>query len=140
MRHWDHRSEPVAAIPVPAARRRRGEIAHLSGLAAESAVERTYEARGARVLHRRWRGPGGEIDLILAEPDRVVFVEVKKAATHGAAAERVRPAQVQRIARSAMAFVDTLPGGALTDIRLDVALVDGGGAVELLENAFAGCC
>ncbi len=38
--------------------------AYWAGVAAEAAVERTYLARGAQLLQRRWRGKAGEIDLI----------------------------------------------------------------------------
>lgn len=101
-----------------------------------------YAARGCRCLERRWRGPGGEVDLIFREDtaigDRIVFVEVKAAASHDAAAARIGQRQADRIAASAMAYLDRLRGGALTDMRLDVALVDGQGRVSVLENAFAG--
>lgn len=140
-------ARPVAAAPaaVPAAapsptrqRQRRGRVAYLSGLAAESSVEREFAARGMRLLDRRWRGPGGEIDLIFRDGDRVVFVEVKAAVTHDAAAQRIQPRQADRIAASALAYLDRHAEGALTDMRLDVALVNQAGQVAVLENAFAG--
>jgi len=113
-------------------------MAYLSGLAAEEAVERHFAARGLICLDRRWRGPGGEIDLIFREGDRVVFVEVKAAASHDAAAARVFRRQADRIAASAMAYLDRHAGGSLSDMRIDVAVVDGTGRVAVLENAFAG--
>ncbi len=112
-------------------------MAYHSGLAAEAAVERLYLSRGLTLLERRWRGPAGEIDLIFAEGDAVVFVEVKAAKTFAQAAERVTLRQANRIATSAMAYLDTRPMGSLTDMRMDVALVDRTGAVDIRENAFA---
>ena len=35
-------------------------------------------------------------------------------------------------------YLGTLPSGNLTDVRFDVALVDGHGQVSVLENAFCG--
>ncbi|MGB2203355.1 MAG: hypothetical protein ACPH5G_18635, partial [Pseudooceanicola atlanticus] len=63
---------------------------------------------------------------------------VKTARSHAEAAERISRRQADRIAASAQAFLAWQPNGLLTDMRLDVALVDGTGRVELLENAFAG--
>ena len=141
MRHWQYELEigDGAAIPVRSPRRqRRGQVNYLSGLAAEEAVERDYLQRGCQLLEKRWRGPGGEIDLIFRQGDTIVFVEVKAAATHDIAADRIQPRQAARIAASAEAYLDRLPQGSLTDMRIDVALVDGRGHLSVLENAFAG--
>lgn len=134
-------ADPVQGVPpavVPSRRQRRGQVAYLSGLAAEASVEREYTRRGFRCLARRWRGPGGEIDLVFRDDDRIVFVEVKAGPTHDAAAERVSRRQADRIALSAQTYLDRLPCGGLTDMRIDVALVDRTGRVSVLENAFAG--
>lgn len=114
----------------------RGAMAHHGGLAAEAQVEAVYRARGASVLARRWRGGGAEIDLILEEAGAVVFVEVKRAASHGAAAARIAPAQAARLLRAAEAFLATRPAGSLTECRFDAGLVDGAGRVEILRDAF----
>ena len=112
-----------------------GRAAHLAGRAAEAAVERVYVARGMTVAARRWRGEGGEIDLILRDGAALVFVEVKRSATHERAAHALRPAQVARLMASAEAFAEAEPAGTLTEMRIDVALVDGAGRVEIVENA-----
>lgn len=114
-----------------------GLVGHLSGLAAEGAVERQYEAAGRQIAARRWRGTWGEIDLIAREGDTVVFVEVKKAATHAQAAERLGWRQVQRIWAAAQEFLDGEPRRGLTDVRFDVALVDALGRVEIRQNVWA---
>lgn len=111
-------------------------MAHHGGLAAEAQVEGVYVARGAAVLARRWRGGGSEIDLILEEEGAVVFVEVKRASSHAAAAARIGPAQAARLLIAAEAFLATRPEGALTESRFDAALVDGTGQVEILRDAF----
>ncbi len=119
-----------------------GRAGHLAGLAAEAAVERLYLARGLTVAARRWRpgrgeggAGGGEIDLILRDGAALVFVEVKRSATHARAAHALRPAQAARLMASAEAFAGGEPAGALTEMRFDVALVDGAGRVEVVENA-----
>ena len=108
---------------------------YFAGLSAENTVLNAYRKQGARLLETRWRGPGGEIDLIVGEGDRVVFVEVKKSKTHARAAQRVSDRQMARIMASAEAYLGCCPKGALTEMRIDVALVDAQGAVDIVPNA-----
>ncbi|SPF77618.1 YraN family protein [Pseudoprimorskyibacter insulae] len=112
----------------------RGRTAYHSGLAAEDTVSRMYDRRGLVETRRRWRGKGGEIDLIFADGDTVVFVEVKKSRTHDRAAQMLSMRQQQRLCRAAEEYLGTQPRGSLTDARFDVALVDGYGNVEVIEN------
>jgi putative endonuclease len=77
----------------------------------------------------------GEIDLILREDDRVIFVEVKKSRDFARAAESLSYWQMQRILGAAEEFVAGEPKGLLTEMRFDVALVDAVGRIEILENA-----
>lgn len=115
-----------------------GLVGYYAGLSAEDSVMRDYVRRGHHLLAQRWRGDGGEIDLIFSLGDVVIFVEVKKARNFATAAARVSPRQMQRIYASAGQFLDSRPNGLNTDARFDVALVDHTGALEILENAF-GC-
>lgn len=117
-------------------RRQRGQTNYHAGLAAEDIVARHMERQGYDILRTRWRGPGGEIDLIARRGTMHVFVEVKRAATHDLAAQRVSRRQAQRIMLSAEAFLGTLPSGSSTLCRCDVATVDGVGSVRVIENAF----
>lgn len=114
-----------------------GRVSYRSGLAAEERVALHYSRRGASVICRRWRGRGGEIDLVIQVGDAIVFVEVKASSTHAQAAERLRAAQSSRIMRAAEEYLGGEPAGALTSVRFDVALVDGVGRVEVIENALA---
>ncbi|MBZ4022737.1 hypothetical protein CKO11_09730 [Rhodobacter sp. TJ_12] len=117
-------------------RRLRGKMAHHAGAAAEDQVALRYERAGFAVLARRWRGQyGGEIDLIAHHGKVLVFVEVKHSATHGRAAEHLLPRQLQRIALSAEEFAAQRPDLAVTEMRFDLALVDRGGVIEIVENA-----
>lgn len=99
-------------------------------------MEAHYLRRGMRIAARRWRGPGGEIDLIARDGARIVFIEVKRADTHATAAERLTAHQIGRVAASASAFLAGEPGGQDTEIAFDVALVDGAGRIRIVENAF----
>ena len=118
------------------ARQYRGARAHLAGEAAEEIVARHYENRGYTVAERRWRGPGGEIDLILRRGALLVFAEVKTGPSYAAALARITPRQMRRVQASAALFLDQQPEGALSEARIDVVLVFGTGEVEILENAY----
>jgi putative endonuclease len=119
-----------------AQRRQAGHRAHLAGHAAEAAVLRSYHARGAGVVARRWRGQGGEIDLVLRDGADLVFVEVKQARSFARAAERLTPRQVARIMSAASEFLGTQPEGQATAVRFDLATVDATGRAEIREAAF----
>ncbi|WP_187428949.1 hypothetical protein ROLI_036170 [Roseobacter fucihabitans] len=114
----------------------KGQTSYHAGAASEEAVARDYERRGYGLLQERWRGQGGEIDLILQNGDGFVFVEVKHARHFAGAALRIGPRQIQRIYASAEEFLGTQPLGALSEARFDVALVDGQGDIQIIENAF----
>lgn len=131
---------PVHRLPSPGGagrtRRMAGAVAWRDGAAAEGAVARHYEHAGHAIAERRWRGAGGEIDLIARDAEGLVFIEVKKARSFAAAAERVSARQMARIAASASEYLAGEPAGQNTPVRFDVALVDRAGAVEIIENAF----
>jgi putative endonuclease len=112
-----------------------GSLAWHSGFAAEDIVARDYARRGHRTAWRRWRGAAGEIDLIAEDGAGLIFIEVKKARTHAQAAERLSRRQIDRIHASAAEYLGRMPMGQLTECRFDVALVDEGGRLEIIENA-----
>ncbi len=114
-----------------------GKASYLNGLSAEERVARIYAGAGRDVCARRWRGTSGEIDLIARDGAEVIFIEVKARASRDAAAASLSAAQMARICASAAEFIGGEPAGQLTPCRFDLALVDGRGQVEILENAFA---
>jgi putative endonuclease len=124
--------------PVRQSRKARGLTNYLAGHAAEASVARHYEDRGISICARNWRGITGEIDLIGRDGDVVVFIEVKQSKTHDLAATHVSQGQIGRIFATVDEFVAGEPKGLLTDVRIDLALVDGLGRIEVVENAFAG--
>ncbi|WP_158968638.1 YraN family protein [Chachezhania sediminis] len=118
------------------ARSRRGAREYRAGLAAEQRIAQDYERRGLPVARQRWRGTAGEIDLIARDGAGLIFIEVKKSRTFDRAAERLGPRQMERICRTAQEFLAGEPMGQLTEMRFDVALVDGQGQFRIIENAF----
>ncbi|QYK41194.1 MAG: YraN family protein [Paracoccaceae bacterium] len=114
-----------------------GKRSYLAGLAAEDAVARHYGRSGRPIAARRWRSTAGEIDLVAREGAEIVFIEVKQAETHAAAAEHLGRRQMDRICASAALYLAGEPAGSLTPMRFDVALVDALGRIAIVENAFA---
>lgn len=121
--------------PPSAQRRMRGALAYQSGLCAEDTVCADYIARGYVLCDRRWRGRAGEIDLIFEKAGAYFFVEVKASKTHGQAAQSLTARQLARICASAEDYISKTPAGYLTDMQIDVALVDAVGRLDILENA-----
>lgn len=129
---------PGAATPAAArdlARVRRGELAWHSGRAAEEQVAWAYRRRGYHLVATRWRCAAGEIDLILRRGRLIVFVEVKRSHDFRAAAERLQGRQITRICRAAECYLSQEGSAADVDARIDVALVDGVGRIDMIEGA-----
>jgi putative endonuclease len=118
-------------------RARTGQANFHFGQAAEGQVESAYLRSSYRVRNRRWRGGVGEIDLVLENGEEIVFVEVKASRTHARAAASIGRRQIDRLLKSAEAYIGRLPTGLSTPMRFDVALVDGRGHVDVIENALA---
>ncbi len=113
-----------------------GAVSYHAGLAAEDQVAADYRRRGHATCQHRWRGKGGEIDLIAQDGDGLIFIEVKKARNFARAVERITQRQLQRIYSAAAEYLARIPLGQNTPVRIDVALVNGAGHIEIIENAF----
>lgn len=114
-----------------------GARSYQAGLVAEDQVAQFYARSGRAVCARRWRGSAGEIDLIARDGANVIFIEVKQSKTHAMAAEHLTPRQMARIYNTASEFLAGEPNGQMTDVRIDLAMVDATGRIEVLENAYA---
>jgi len=117
----------------------RGSMSFHAGMAAEGRIAQDYVRRGFPVACQRWRGKCGEIDLIVHDGDGLIFIEVKQSKNFERAAQRISAAQMRRIYSCAEEFLGTQPRGSLTNVRFDVALVNGYGETQIIENAFGHC-
>jgi len=117
-------------------RKIEGLVGHHAGLCAEDRIAADYERRGHRIVGRRWRGQGGEIDLVARGADGLVFIEVKASRTHGRAAQRISRRQIERLYSAASEYLAGEPAGQDTEMRFDVALMDRAGTIDIIENAF----
>jgi len=113
-----------------------GAVSYYAGLAAEDQVAADYDRRGHEMCQHRWRGKGGEIDLIARDGDGYIFVEVKKSRDFVRAVERLTQRQLQRIYDAATEFLGQTVNGLDTPARIDVALVNAAGQIQIIENAY----
>lgn len=110
------------------------------GQAGETLACDLYRKLGFTILDRNWRCREGELDLVVAHGDLIVFCEVKTRRTvyFGAPAEAVDYRKQARLRRLAAAWMnDRRPRRAR--IRFDVVAVlvdDRGSQITHLPDAF----
>jgi putative endonuclease len=102
---------------------------HSLGKWGEEAACQFLEMCGYRCLDRRFRRPGGEIDLIMAKARMLVFLEVKTRGPRRRVplAESVTRQQLIRLRRMARIWLAEHPGTVWHSYRFDVVLVAYGG-------------
>jgi putative endonuclease len=108
--------------------------AETRGRQAEDAVAAIWRSHGFDVLAKRLRTKSGEIDLVVADPATLVFVEVKARNSFTKAAYAVHPRQQSRLLEAASAVLAERPGWHRPATRFDVALVCNG-AVRHIRDA-----
>jgi putative endonuclease len=123
----------LAATTMSHARQRLGKIG-------EDLACRELERRGYAIVARRYRLPGGELDIIARDGPTVVFVEVKARVGRrfGAAVDAVTGLKRHRMAQLALAYLTRY---RLTECscRFDVVsiqLENGCPTIEVFQNAF----
>ena len=97
-------------------------------------------AQGYRILERNFRCGQGEIDLIAARGNELVFVEVKFRTDHGYgfSQEAVDVRKQRRIRRVAEYYVMLHPQAERMDCRYDVAAFEADGELRYFPGAFGG--
>lgn len=106
------------------------------GAQAEDRARAHLERAGLRLLTRNYRCPRGEIDLVMADGDTLVFVEVRFRASRafGGAAASVDARKRARLVAAAQHYLLAHP--ADRPCRFDVVAADGEAAIEWLRDAF----
>ena len=92
-------------------------------------------AKGYRILARRHVTPYGEVDIIAARWDRIVFVEVKRRPTMTDAEASLTPAQEARLGRAADHWLAHHPRYLQREVGLDAVLVTARGWPLHIPNA-----
>lgn len=125
--------------------KRAGASTKALGDAAEDAALVHLGAAGLRLVTRNFRTPGrggGEIDLIMREPDgTLVFVEVRARSgqRHGGAAASVTATKQRRLvfaARHYLLRLDRLPPCRFDVLLLSPDVAGGAPHIEWLRGAF----
>lgn len=111
------------------------------GAYGERVAAEHLQEQGLVILHRNWRCPDGEIDLVLRDGDELVFCEVKtrRGARFGTPAEAVDGRKVRKLRQLANRWLAETHIHAKV-VRFDVVEVlpqpHGEPRVEHLRSAF----
>jgi putative endonuclease len=117
--------------PSSSVKRRAAEIL---GRNVEDDVALLWQAKGFSVLAQRLRTGAGELDLVVADRDILVFVEVKGRRSMAEAAYAVSPRQQARLLEAANMALAMHEDWHWPCTLFDVALVSNG-AIEHIEDA-----
>jgi putative endonuclease len=106
------------------------------GPAAEKKAARFLARRGCRILTKNFRTKAGEIDLVVADGETIVFVEVRARAPGAivSALESIGFAKRRRVRLAALAYLGRARVGD-RPIRFDVVAVTGE-EIDWLKGAF----
>ena len=108
---------PRARLPDP--RRALGDFG-------ERLAAAHLEAKGYRILARKFDAREGELDLVAEDGDEVVFVEVRtrRGGASGQAERSVDARKAAKVLRAARRYVDAHPELAERPLRVDVVAVE----------------
>lgn len=103
-----------------------------SGYAYERRARRYLASRGLTYICANYRAKAGEIDLIMADGECLVFVEVRfrKTSDFGSAAASIGHTKQQKLTRTASQYLQQHPSWAYS--RFDVVAMDGNGGDETI--------
>lgn len=92
------------------------------GVKAEGVAALWLQAKGYKILLRRYKTPVGEIDLIVQKDNIIAFVEVKARATKTQALESLTPTMRRRIENAASYYIAHHDVGN-SDFRFDLMIL-----------------
>lgn len=102
---------------------------HIRGEDAEQKVLEEMQRRGYRLVHRRWRTPVAEIDLVMASLAEYLLIEVKTLSSRGFLQHRLTRGQKNRLKNAR----ELLQNRWRAEVRLVLALVDEKGKILLFN-------
>ncbi len=116
----------------------KARLAARRGADAEARAEAHLLRQGLQAVARNWRCTLGELDVVVADGDTLVIVEVRarSTASHGGALESVDARKRGRLLRTALAFVQAHPEWQDAPIRFDLVRFEADGKGRWLRNAF----
>ena len=117
-------------------RARRGSRAHALGIDAEAAACAALERDGWTLRARRLRTKAGEVDVVAEKNGLLALVEVKARPTLSDAAWALSARQRKRLIAAAEIVLADHPDWGAAGVRFDVLLIDAGGSVRRIADAF----
>ncbi len=113
------------------------KAAHL--IRGESAEEQAHNFlinQGLKPLSRNFRCKQGELDLIMADKQTLVIIEVRfrKTDKYGSAAESITRAKQSRIIAATHVYLSSQKTDS--PVRFDVVAISGNGNIDWIQNAF----
>ncbi len=118
--------------------RLKARLAAQLGSDAETRAEAHLEQQGLQPVARNWRCTSGELDVVMAEGETLVIVEVRarSTASHGGALASIDAKKRGKLLRTALAFTQAHPEWQDAAIRFDVVRFEADGKGRWLRNAF----
>ena len=106
------------------------------GKKGETLAAEFFKKRGCKLLHKNYRTPFGEADIVLLDGDEVAFVEVKTRTSdkYGTPAEAVVRKKRQTYQKIAKWY--WMRTGEEPNARFDVAEVYADGRIEYIKYAY----
>jgi len=123
--------QPVSEGRSPGKARRRA--AETLGRQAEDDVAALLRASGFEILALRLKTGAGEIDIVAADAQSLVFVEVKARSSFSEAAYAVSHRQQARLIQAASIALARNEAWVRPEMRFDAALVAGDG-IQIIED------
>ncbi len=116
----------------------KARLAQQRGADAESRAEAHLVGQGLKPIDRNWRCTLGELDLVMADGDTLVIVEVRSRshATHGGALESIDARKRGKLLRTALAYTQAHAAWQDAPIRFDIVRFETDGQGHWLKNAF----
>ncbi|WP_338126196.1 YraN family protein [Gluconobacter kondonii] len=113
----------------------RGVQSYYTGLNAENIAARLLEERGLTIMARRLRTPYGEIDLLAADSEWLIAVEVKQRRSLRESASCLTVRQSQRLMEAFEYILLTKPEWQRPNTRFDLIVVDPSGQARRIQDA-----
>jgi len=117
-------------------RRRRGQAAYASGLAAEDAACAALINDGWIIRARRLRTKAGEVDAVAEKAGVLSIIEIKSRPSLAEAAIALTARQQGRLVASCEIILAEHPEWGLSGVRFDVLLVNPAGQMRRIADAF----
>jgi putative endonuclease len=108
-------------VKPPASPRRRA--GHDFGLRAESLAALWLRLKFYKILARRYRVNGGEIDIVARRGEDIIFVEVKARGTMDDALIAITPLKQRRLSIAAARWLASNPWAAQYTLRADAVFI-----------------